>query len=100
MTDIDISAVYVPSDDVVARFIEGELLIVPLAAGIGDMEDELYTLNDTGQAIWQRLDGSRTLADVVSELAIEYSTPVDEIERDVVGLMRELAQRKIVVRRG
>ena len=50
-------AVYAPSEDVVAREIEGELIIVPLVAGIGDMEDELYTLNETGRAIWDRLDG-------------------------------------------
>ena len=37
-----------PSEDVVAREIEGEFIIVPLAAGIGDMEDELYSLNESG----------------------------------------------------
>ena len=50
-----------PSEDIVAREIEGEIIIVPLVAGIGDADDELYTLNETGQAIWQKLDGQRTL---------------------------------------
>ena len=45
--------IYVPSEDVVAREIEGEMIIVPIASGIGDMEDELYTLNETGKAIWK-----------------------------------------------
>jgi len=62
-------AVYVPSDDVVAREIEGELIIIPLVAGIGDMEDELYTLNDTGKAIWNLLDGQATLDEIISALA-------------------------------
>ena len=44
---------YVPSEDIVAREIEGELIIVPLAAGIGDMEDELFSLNETGREIWE-----------------------------------------------
>ena len=48
-------AVYAVSDDVVAREIEGEIIIVPLVAGIGDLEDELFTLNETGKAIWDRL---------------------------------------------
>jgi hypothetical protein len=39
---VNLDAAYVPSEDVVAREIEGELIIVPLAAGIGDMEDELF----------------------------------------------------------
>lgn len=86
-----------PSEDVVAREIEGELIIVPLAAGIGDMEDELYTLNDTGKAIWGKLDGTRTLAQIAAELADEYAAPAAEIERDVVGLTTELARRKMLV---
>jgi hypothetical protein len=92
-----LDAVYAPSDDIVAREIEGELVIVPLVAGIGDMEDELYTLNETGKAIWDRLDGARTLRQIASELAAEYRASAAEIERDVIGLVTELARRKMVV---
>jgi coenzyme PQQ biosynthesis protein PqqD len=86
-----------PSEDVVAREIEGELIIVPLVSGIGDMDDELFTLNETGKAIWQRLDGQRTLRAVAEELAMEFNAPSGEIEKDVLGLMSELAQRKMVI---
>jgi hypothetical protein len=96
MTEIDLDAVYLPSEDVVSRVIEGDLIIVPLAAGIGDAEDELYTLNETGREIWQRLDGERTLAEVSSELAGLYDAPAEKITRDVVGLMVELVRRRIV----
>ena len=97
--DIDIrpDQVYVPSDDIVAREIEGELIIVPLVSGIGDMEDELFALNDTGKDIWRKLDGKTTLAGVANALAVEYSAKPDEIERDVVGLVGELVQRKMLV---
>ena len=30
------------------------------------MEDELFTLNDTGKAIWDQFDGRRSLAGVVA----------------------------------
>jgi hypothetical protein len=36
---VALDAIYVPSEDVVFRDIEGELIIVPLTSGIGDMED-------------------------------------------------------------
>ncbi|MGD0612279.1 MAG: PqqD family protein [Anaerolineales bacterium] len=85
------------SDDVVAREIEGELILVPLAAGIGDLEDELYTLNDTGKEIWGRLDGVRSLRQIATELANEYGAPTAEIQRDVTGLVGELVRRKMVV---
>ncbi|MCU0486454.1 MAG: PqqD family protein [Anaerolineales bacterium] len=90
-------AIYIPSEDIVAREIEGELIIVPLAAGIGDLEDELYTLNDTGRAIWSRLDGQTSLGQIAAALAAEFDAPPGEIERDVLGLVQELARRRILV---
>jgi len=68
---MNINAVYVVSDEVVAREIEGELIIVPLTSNVGDMEDELYTLNETGKVIWQRLDGKTSLNDLIARLSDE-----------------------------
>ena len=97
---VDLTKVFVPSDDVVVREIEGEIVIVPLVSGIGDLEDELFTLNETGQAIWERIDGTRPLAAVVGELAAEYEASPGTIEADVVGLLEELFVRKMIVEKG
>jgi hypothetical protein len=97
MDDLTLGAVCAPSEDVVAREIEGEIIIVPLTSGIGDMEDELYTLNETGKAIWDRLAGVRTLRAIATELAAEYDAPAGDIEQDVLGLVGELARRKMLV---
>ena len=94
---IRLDGVYAPSDDVVAREIEGELIIIPLAAGIGDMQDELYTLNETGKAIWNRLDGRTSLAGVISDLAQDYEATSGDMEQDVCGLVEELVKRRMVV---
>ena len=95
--DIDLNTVCEKSDGVVAREIEDEILIVPLVAGIGDADDELYTLNETGQAIWQAIDGQRSLKDVAALLADDFDDPVEEIERDVLDFAGELARRGILV---
>ena len=95
--ELCLDVAYVPSDDVVAREIEGELILVPLVAGIGDMEDALFTLNETGRAIWSRMDGQRTLKAVAEELCGEFEAPEGEIENDVAGLVDELFKRKILV---
>ena len=95
---IDRDAAYRPSDDLVAREIDGQLVIVPIAAGIGDLEDELYALNDTARAVWGKLDGQRSVEAVVAELAGEYAgATADEIGSDVVGLLQELLDRRMVV---
>ena len=90
-------AVYVPTEDIVAREIEGEIIIVPIAAGIGDLEDELFTLNETGKAIWNMLDGRRTLNEVINDLSAEYQAEKGAIGRDVIGLVGELVRRRILV---
>ena len=94
---VSLDSRYMPSEDVVARNIEGELIIVPLVAGIGDLEDELFTLNETGKAIWDRLDGRKKLNEVLAELSAEFEAPVGEIEKDLIGLVEELSRRKILV---
>jgi len=96
-SEIGPEQVYAPSEDVVSREIEGELILVPIAAGVGDMEDSIFTLNETGRAIWQRLDGQHTLGQITAELAAEYDAPPARIESDVMGLVAELLKRRMIV---
>jgi hypothetical protein len=95
--EISVDAVCAPSDNVVARVIEGELVIVPLVAGIGDADDELYTLNETGRMIWDRLDGHQTLGEVAAALTREFECSPEEVETDVLGFVREMTCRGILV---
>jgi len=94
---VSLDGLYKPSEDIVARNIEGELIIVPLVSGIGDLEDELYTMNETGKAIWDRLDGKKKLREILAELSTEFDAPAGEIEKDLIGLMEELVRQKILV---
>jgi hypothetical protein len=76
--EITIDSAYIASEDVVAREIEGEFILVPLASGIGDMEDEIYTLNETA-------------------LKTEFEARPGEIEEDIAGLVNVFFERKMVV---
>jgi hypothetical protein len=96
-TKVRLEAVYAPSEDVVFREIEGEIILVPLGAGIGDMEDELFTLNETGRALWGQLDGQKSLKDVVKDLYEKFKAPAGEIEKDAAGLVAELLKRRMIV---
>jgi hypothetical protein len=94
---VNLDAAYVPSEDVVAREIEGELIIVPLTAGIGDMEDELFAMNEVGMAIWAKLASKKSLDVAVEELNAEFEAPAGKIEQDVIGFTTELLKRRMVV---
>jgi len=95
-TDLNLGTICTPSDDVVAREIEGEIIIVPLVAGIGDADDELYTLNETGRAIWQKLDGQRTMGEVAAALMQDFEASQAELEADVLGFADEMVRRGIL----
>jgi len=92
-TAVTLKTICLPSEDVVAREIEGEMIIVPLVAGIGDADDELYTLNETGHAIWQALDGEKSLGQVAETLAAAFAAPPEEIRSDVLGFAAEMVRR-------
>lgn len=96
MDTVTLESVCVPSENVVAREIEGDIVIIPVVAGIGDADDELYTLNETGRSIWQKLDGERTLDEVAEALAAEYGAAATELEADVLGFAGELVRRGIL----
>jgi hypothetical protein len=90
------NTICLPSEDIVAREIEGDMIIVPLVAGIGDTGDELYSLNETGKAIWKQLDGRKSLDKIAGELAEEFSAPLEEIRTDVLGFATEMVKRRIL----
>ncbi|MEN8154711.1 MAG: PqqD family protein [Acidobacteriota bacterium] len=97
MTKINLDAKYSVSDNVVAREIEGEIIIVPLTAGIGDAEDDLFSLNETGRSVWKYLDGEKSVKEIVSLLTKTYEASENDIRNDVTGLMEELLTRGIIV---
>lgn len=88
--------IYCHSEDVVARMIEGELILVPLVTGIGSMENEIYALDETGKEIWTRMDGQKTVAEIIADLEKSYQSSVRSIKSDVMGLMGELAKRRLI----
>jgi hypothetical protein len=97
MMTLNLESVLIPSEDIVAREIEGELIIVPLVAGIGDMEDELFSLNEYAKVIWRQLDGKQSLDAIVDILAGEYDADREEIAGDVLGFVGELTRRGMLV---
>lgn len=96
-TKLCLDRAYRISEDVVARNIQGEFIIIPIVSGIVDMEDEIFSLNQTGRAVWERLDGRKSLREIAGELSRSYNSASKVIEQDVLGLARELLKRNMLV---
>ncbi len=97
-TKVNLNSIYAPSEDVVARDVQGEFIIIPITSGIGDDNDVIFSLNKFGKAIWEKLDGKTSLKEVASALALEFKGSNTEIENDVLGLTEELLKRKMIVK--
>lgn len=94
---VKLEAVYAPSKDVVARDVHGEFIVIPISSGVGDLEDEIFSLNEEGRAIWEKLDGKKTLKGVAESLSEQFEAGDKEILKDCAGLVGELLKRKMVV---
>jgi hypothetical protein len=94
---VALDAVYKVSGNVVVREVENEIIILPFASGVNDTENEPYILNTAGKAIWQRLNGRRSLKNIVKNLAAEFEAPAKVIEKDVIGFVEQLLIKKILI---
>jgi pyrroloquinoline quinone biosynthesis protein D len=53
-------------------------------------------LEETAVAIVSRIDGKRTLAEIVDGLAADYNAPRDVIAGDVEAFLQELLERRML----
>jgi hypothetical protein len=74
----------------VATRVDDEILIVDLDGG------ELLSLEGTGRAVWELIDGVRSEADIVAALAEEYDAPRARLAQDVRALVEQLAEAALV----
>lgn len=93
----NLNTIYKLSEDVVAREVQGEFIVIPITSGIAESDDEIFSLNETGRAIWNKLDGKKSLKKIVEILTLEFEGSAEEIERDCLGLSEELFKRKMIV---
>ncbi len=69
---LTLDSVLAHSPDVAARLVGGRVVLAPLMAEPGTELDDLFTLNSTGQAIWELIDGERPLREVVTMLSRDH----------------------------
>ncbi len=95
-SQIDLNSIYVPSKKVVARKIEEELIIIPIEDGFAELNDAMFSLNETGIRVWAKLDSKKNVGDICNDLAEEYDESADVIKKDVIELLNTLLQKELI----
>jgi len=87
----------VPSKDVVSREVQGEFILIPIVSGMDKNKEAIFTLNETGRLIWDKLAKKKSIRKIVSELSLEFASPARKIQENVLGFLKELLKRKMIV---
>lgn len=97
---IDPLAVYYKSEQVTAREIEDEFVIVSITANRNGLGDELYFLNETGRELWENLNGEVNLSQLIEIISSQYSRDYyEQIRKDVLALIVDLLEHNIIMKR-
>jgi hypothetical protein len=78
------------SEEVVAKVMDGEAIIINLATGV------YYSLDHAGVAMWERMEAGWRLDEIAAAIAVRYEVSPEHARRDVQQLAAELLHEDIV----
>ena len=81
--------IYAKNSNFVHRELAGECILVPIRQQLSEV-NSLYVLNETGAALWRRIDGKRSVQAILTELSNEYDVTSEQLEKDLTKLIEDL----------
>jgi hypothetical protein len=76
--------------DIVFRDLEGELVLLNLNTGV------YFGLDPVGTAVWRLLDGSRSAAEIVTEMTTEYDVDPETCRADLDRFLENLRTNDLI----
>jgi hypothetical protein len=87
---------FVRNQEVVSRKIEGELIIVPICRGVGDL-NSLYTLNPVGSVLWDFLTEGHTIGEMVQRICDEFEVTTKQAKQDIEEFLGSLLEEELAL---
>jgi len=87
---------YVRSGAVVSRLVGGEMLVVPVRGGVGDLAS-IYSFNEAGTLIWEALARPISLEALVDSIEREFMVSRDQAVQDVVAFLSDIFSEGLLV---
>jgi hypothetical protein len=93
---ISVDVRFIRNQEVVVRNIQGELIIVPIRRGGGDL-NSLYTLNPAGAVLWDFMNEGHTLGEMVKRVCPDFEVTAVQAQEDIEVFLDSLMQEKLIV---
>jgi len=77
-------------EEIAAKVIDGEAIIINLASGI------YYSMDKVGGLVWEMIDEGRTLEEMLAVILARYEVSADQVKTDIEQLVNELLQENLV----
>jgi len=81
--------IYAKNPDFVFREIAGEFILIPIRRQLNEV-NSLYVLNETGAALWRRIDGKHSAREIIEDFSKEFDVTREQIEKDFNSLIEDL----------
>lgn len=78
------------SEDQVSSYVAGEAIILNLKTGT------YHSLNPVGTRIWQLIQDTKTVRDILNTLVTEYDVELNVCERDLQELLKQLESAHLI----
>ena len=93
------NACFSQAQDLVARSIGGETLIVPVRNRVGDL-DAIYSLDTVSSMIWGLIDGQTSLGQVLNAVCDAYDVDPEQAANDIAEFLSSLESAGLIQRPG
>jgi Coenzyme PQQ synthesis protein D (PqqD) len=78
------------SEDQVSSYVAGEAVILNLKTGT------YHSLNPVGARIWQLIQETKTVQEIINTLCLEYDVDLQVCERDLEELLKNLESAHLI----
>jgi len=95
ITMLSTNARFIRNHQVVSRQIDGELILVPIRRGVGDL-NSLYTLNSVGVVLWEFMTQGHTVTEMVQRICDEFEVTNAQAFEDIQQFLDSLLEEKLI----
>ena len=83
-------------DEVVARHIAGEELLIPIRGRLADMQ-RIFALDPVAAHVWKKMDGSADLESILQSVLVAFDVSEERARKDVKAFVGQLEAEGLVM---